>query len=305
MEKSYTDLKLEEIEYILVKTTSGGPFVEDVFFLVFAGENYWEIPQSAGDNFLAWLKTLPGINWNQMVRSMSSTDDRIFILYRGGEYPVLSEEREKEMEERLARFLSENFEAPADALEKIAARILERYRDSSRHYHNLEHIQHCLWELDQLPGQGLDKKSIELAIWFHDVVYSPTSKRNELDSANQMKNDLGMYPSKINLEDSYRMIVASPLDGDKHSESIRTFIDIDFSVLGQREIEYMAYVQNVRLEYAEVPAWKYYLHRKRLLKRVMKRGVFLTPYFQKRYEAQAVKNLKAEIAKMPYKLIPF
>ncbi|KYG66983.1 hypothetical protein AZI86_08145 [Bdellovibrio bacteriovorus] len=301
MERKYTDLKPEEVDYILVKTTSGGPFSEDVFFLIFskATDSYWKIPQSSDKNFLDWLKQFPDVNMEQFIKSMGCTEDRIFILYRGLDYPVLSEHKKETLKNRLLKVLSGNFDASPEVLYKIVDDVFNCYQESSRHYHNLEHIQNCLWELDQLQEPGIDKVSIELAIWYHDVIYSQLSKTNELKSAKKLKETLGRFKSKVSLDDAYQMIVASPKNGHELTKTAKYFMDIDFSILGQRELEYMAYKQNVRLEYHLIPTLMYNFKRKAFLKSILKRGVFLTKEFRDRYEEQAIKNIKSELSKMP------
>lgn len=306
MERKYTDLAPEEVDYVLVKTTSGGPIAEDVFFLIFSKNSYWEVPQSTDGDFLEWLNKFPDVNMDQFIQSMGSTDDRIFILYRGSNYPVLSERNAKSLKTRLVKFLNENFDGNIQDLNKISDEIFERYGESSRHYHNLEHIQNCLWELDQLAGEEIDRVKIELAIWYHDLIYSPQSKTNELDSAKKMKEDLGRFVSRVRLDEVYQMILCSPATSKQRrlSESEKYFMDIDYSILGQREIEYMAYKQNVRLEYHAVPSLMYHLGRKAFLKSNLKREIFHTKWFIDRYEEKAVKNVKAELSKMPYKYLP-
>ncbi len=304
MERKYDELTPKEVEYILVKTTSGGPYVDDVFFLIFTKDSYWEIPQASGGQFLDWLKQFSDINMEQFIKSMASTDDRIFILYRGAKYPVLSERNKDVLKNRLMNFLSMNFESSSEDRVKITDDLFKQYQHASRHYHNMEHIQNCLWELDQLQNQSIDKPSIELAIWYHDVIYSPASKSNEIKSAKKMKEELGHFVSKIDLDDVSKMIQSGPRNDSNLTDSEKYFFDIDYSILGQREFEYMAYRQNVRLEFIAVPSWIYHLKRKSFLKNTLKNGIYQTEEFRARFEETAVKNILSELSKMPYKILP-
>lgn len=306
MEKKYTDLKPEQVDYILVKTTSDGPFAEDVFLLIFLKdtESYWQIPLSSNKDFLDWLEQFPDVNMEQFIKSMGCTNDRIFILYRGLNYPVLSDKKKVALKKRLLNFLITNFDGSPDIFTQISEDLFARYQESFRHYHNLEHIQHCLWELDQIQEASIDKVSIELAIWYHDIVYSQTSKSNEIDSAQKMKMDLEHFPSKVNLDEVCAMILASPTKAKALTESQKYFWDIDYSVLGQRELEYLAYKQNIRLEYDLVPSLIFHLKRKAFLKNALKSGVYQTKQFKERYEEQTIKNIKQELSKMPYIFLP-
>lgn len=306
MEKKFTDLKPNEVDYVLVKTSSGGPFVDDVVFLIFAQGASWQIPNSAGEEILNWLQDFPHINLEEFIKSMTCTEDRIFVLYRGPNHPVLSEKNKEALKARFFNFLNENFTANEDSLQKIVADVFQSYAEDSRFYHTLEHIHNSLWELDQIPDPAIDKKCIELAIWYHDVVYAPYSKVNEEDSAKKMQQDLGAFPAKIDLEKVSQMILCTPalLKKRSLSKSEQYFLDIDFSILGQRAVEYLVYQQQVRLEYKAVPYLTYYLKRKAFLKSNLKRTIFQTDFFKNRYEKQAITNIKSELAKMPYKLLP-
>src|SRR5262245_47509972 len=61
--------------------------------------------------------------------------------------------------------------------------LANRYEEPHRAYHNLRHLRHVLETIDQLRGLVSDVTSVELAAWFHDVIYDPRGKENEEQSA--------------------------------------------------------------------------------------------------------------------------
>src|SRR4051794_1155965 len=64
--------------------------------------------------------------------------------------------------------------------------LLQRYGEVHRHYHNAAHIVACLEQLEAVPDfVAADRHGImlQLAIFFHDAVYDPRGKDNELRSA--------------------------------------------------------------------------------------------------------------------------
>lgn len=78
-----------------------------------------------------------------------------------------------------------NFEARllmVNVLEKynIKSDVLDRYRDSNRFYHNLEHLEYMV---DKAREWGIISDELLLAIIFHDIVYDPKSNNNEERSA--------------------------------------------------------------------------------------------------------------------------
>jgi predicted metal-dependent HD superfamily phosphohydrolase len=72
--------------------------------------------------------------------------------------------------------------------------IHDRYTESHRFYHNLEHLRHMLG-LFQKMGVGGSAEAdsrhpqpalIDLAVFFHDLIYEPTLKDSRLDSFSQL-----------------------------------------------------------------------------------------------------------------------
>lgn len=61
--------------------------------------------------------------------------------------------------------------------------LVKAYGERHRHYHTAEHIDACLRNLDRSALQLEHPHEVELALWFHDAVYNPLSKNNELESA--------------------------------------------------------------------------------------------------------------------------
>ena len=61
--------------------------------------------------------------------------------------------------------------------------LLEAYNEPQRIYHALSHIEHCLSLLDTIIPQLENPDSVQLAIWFHDVIYQPGAADNERLSA--------------------------------------------------------------------------------------------------------------------------
>jgi predicted metal-dependent HD superfamily phosphohydrolase len=64
--------------------------------------------------------------------------------------------------------------------------ICEKYEEQNRYYYTLNHIFDLLKLKDYFmnPLHIKDNQCLELAIFFHDIIYIPQSLRNEEDSAN-------------------------------------------------------------------------------------------------------------------------
>ena len=68
--------------------------------------------------------------------------------------------------------------------------IEKKYKSSNRYYHNLDHINLMLSEIDTLENRIEDYNSVLFAIWFHDIIYDPLNADNEERSAECAKEFL-------------------------------------------------------------------------------------------------------------------
>jgi predicted metal-dependent HD superfamily phosphohydrolase len=301
MNESYKMVNPAEVDYILVKTTSEGPFVDDVFYVVLAGESSWTISDAEGEEFMDWMKSFEDVDSETFFNAMTCTDDRIFIIYRGGENPVLGEKGKVALRKRLETFLRENFEGEENVLDQISDGIFTSYQEEHRSYHNLQHIQDSLSALDKVNDLN-DKRTLELAIWYHDIIYVPASSRNESESVNRMKKDFETFATTIDLDKTSQLILCSPSDARVRelSQEEKYFLDIDYSVIGRKKIEYLAYSQKIRQENSRIPRWIYNMKRRSFLKSLANKELFFTPFFRDNFSAQARENIRDELKSMPF-----
>lgn len=64
--------------------------------------------------------------------------------------------------------------------------LLSMWNESHRHYHNLDHLNDLIDQVNENKGKFSEKEyeKLMLAALFHDCVYDPMSSTNEEDSAN-------------------------------------------------------------------------------------------------------------------------
>ena len=282
---NYYELEPADVNYILIKTTDSGPFFDDLFFLIISQQGVWEIPISENPNFMNWLEKFPHISMKQFFEAMGSVQNRIFILYRGSDKPVLSEKKENELRERFTRLLQTHVGCSSEERMKIVERAFAEYQSPSRCYHNLEHIQCSLWELDRIDDKSLDRTSLEFAIWYHDLVYDPLSKDNEIRSAWRFRDEFKSLPIDIDLNVICKLICSTGTQFGAEGNAAfslmqKYFLDIDYAVLGQSAIDYTVYRQNVALEYKRISKLLYCISRKAFLGSTLERGVYFTDWFK-------------------------
>lgn len=75
------------------------------------------------------------------------------------------------------------FEVEPRLTQKLFLDLVRAYSSVGWFYHTLEHIQHTLEAIKQLRFLAVNFPTIQLAAWFHDVIYDSKAKDNEQKSA--------------------------------------------------------------------------------------------------------------------------
>jgi len=167
------------------------------------------------------------------------------------------------------------------------------YNSPDRHYHNLEHIQDLLTKLDQWPEPCPERNTIELAIWFHDIIYDTKKHDNEQASANLLIHHLRDHPLQAQASS---LILATLHSEASTTPSAQILCDIDLSTLGAQTEVYQTYAQNIRKEYHLVPQKEFTEKRTQVLENFLNRNkIYHTQHAQDLWQNQAKENLKKEI----------
>lgn len=341
MEKPYLELGPEEIDEIVAMTTDRGPIEDDLFYLIFAGDRFWRVGMFESENIFEWFAKFPEFDFEKSVRASTCTENRRFILWSKTGPRGVGEKTADVLSARLTALLAwanSNWglgPSDLDSRKNISAEVIQKYREPHRHYHGLAHIKHCLWELDQIPESLIRGDSprvnvrdfrvkIELAIWFHDVIYDPRSKTNEHDSAKFFASILavgsGAGSSIAKNSEGVRAVeeISEMIELSNHRQPVTDknsalayFLDIDMAILGRPEIHYGEYAQNVRLEYEHVPKMVYSHYRKKFLNAILRHAAFQTEWFRTRYLGMSNTNMKSEFERLhprwipPWKMVEF
>lgn len=196
---------------------------------------------------------------------------------------------------------------PFDVDEAAAAAlfndIIAHYEGDGRFYHNLEHIQNVLGFTLDMRDQAKDLTAIQLAAWFHDVIYHPQATDNEEKSAayavTALKQLDGQIPPAL-IETVRQLVLATKThqvpadDGDG-----RILIDADLATLASPQEQYDRYTNAIRQEYGDVPESVYRPTRAALLNRFLQRQrIFLTDEMFASRENPARRNMEREIREL-------
>ena len=183
-------------------------------------------------------------------------------------------------------------ESAADESTVIHQNLIDSYSEAHRYYHTLSHIAHCLSLFDKIRAELQNPEAVELAIWFHDVVYQPGAINNEQLSADQfMAISKGIFDDRLRTE-VYQHIMATLHDGSEFENADTNYVlDIDLSSFGRPWPEFIQDSDNLRLEMENLPDDVFYKRQNAFQDKLFSRPRFFkSEYFYNHFEAQARQN---------------
>lgn len=183
--------------------------------------------------------------------------------------------------------------------ELLFAEIIKRHSERHRVYHSVGHLTALFRVLEPVWDEIEDPARIELAIWFHDIIYKPLRSDNEHKSADlavKRLTECGVAPELIARVDQLIRATAQHQDGGSdHDDAL--FLDADFSILGASTDVYDRYVTAIRREYRLVPKHLFRAGRVKFLRHALGQNrIFHTDYFEGAYGARARENMARELA---------
>ncbi|RZI43239.1 N-methyl-D-aspartate receptor NMDAR2C subunit [Herbaspirillum sp. HC18] len=193
-------------------------------------------------------------------------------------------------------------EADRAAAETTWDALQRHYSEPHRAYHNLSHIMALLRHADAERPHIHRLELVELAIWFHDVIYDTHAHDNELRSATWAR--YAMQAMRLD-QDLVRQVERCILATQRHEVSspeiadLPLFLDLDLAILGASEEIYHRYAQVIRAEYDWVPEQAYRTGRSEILNRFLDRpALFFTASMAERLERRARQNIKWELQEL-------
>jgi len=170
--------------------------------------------------------------------------------------------------------------------------ILQHYAMPDRRYHNLNHLRQCLEQFDLARQLIPTPDVVEMALWFHDVIYVPGASDNESRSA-EFFLDLvsSVFPTEfchkvvtLILATTHKVI---PTDLDACYT-----VDIDLSSFGFEWQDFLIDSDHLRQERMDLPDVAYFEAHTRFLNILRARQrIFQTDFFYQRYEKIAANNI--------------
>src|SRR5688572_10478198 len=153
-----------------------------------------------------------------------------------------------------------------DNAERMWNEIASKYRETKRHYHTLQHLEHMFLNILEVKNEINDWQSVIFSIAFHDVIYDQLRNDNEERSAAFAETRLSRAGSPISqVEKCKEQILATKTHQPSGDTDTNYFIDADLAILGADPGGYSHYASNIRKEYSHYPDPIYKAGRKKVL----------------------------------------
>lgn len=185
---------------------------------------------------------------------------------------------------------------PAKSAAESAGEVFEAlaayYREPHRYYHTGGHINDCLSRIDLAAAELGRSDSVEMAIWFHDVIYVIGDPENERRSADWFaEKAIGLFPPEMIREvEGYIMSTVHremPVD-----EGAKFVVDVDLSGLGMPPKLFKRDGANIRKEFAGLSDAEFARGQAGFLQKLLDRSsIYSTAFFYNLCEAAARRNI--------------
>jgi predicted metal-dependent HD superfamily phosphohydrolase len=184
------------------------------------------------------------------------------------------------------------------AADKAFNHLVVAYSTPGRYYHTLKHIDHVLSTIQILQGYTNNIATVQLAAWFHDVVYDTKAQDNEERSADyafELLSNLGIPESTIT---TVNRLILNTKDHQAAANDYdsQVLLDADLAILATNSVQYLEYAHAIRQEYGWVGEADYITGRQQVLERFLKRPyIYFTPLMLEFAEPSARGNIQGEI----------
>lgn len=176
--------------------------------------------------------------------------------------------------------------------------VTESYSEPHRFYHTRHHILECLKQFEHAIDCIEDQKSVEMAVWFHDIILDPGAKDNEQKSMllfRELAEDYftADYIETVSLLILSTMHIAPPATNDE-----ACIQDIDISSFAYDWNDFLVDVDNLFLECPHQSTSRFNQAKQIFYEMLLDRDqIFTSDYFYKHCEEKARANIERYLKK--------
>ncbi|MDX1613164.1 MAG: hypothetical protein R3300_02575 [Candidatus Promineifilaceae bacterium] len=176
--------------------------------------------------------------------------------------------------------------------------LVALYTGPDRHYHHLGHIAYILDALEDFREMAHDYRAMQLAAWFHDVIYDARATDNEAQSAGyagRKLKKLGFARQRIIRIQELILATAGHVAPPGDIDAM-ILLDIDLSPLAHETERFFRESAAIRREFNWMPEPAYRAARARAMRKFLERErIYTTEVMYRQLEDRARQNLRAAL----------
>ena len=200
--------------------------------------------------------------------------------------------------------LFKSFDARGD-IQTVVGKLLNRYAEPHRAYHDLKHVIECIDELDQINApefscRPIFKTMVELALWYHDAIYDVKRKDNETQSIELCLTDCAKLNVQMFVPASeylYWLIISTQHSTPQQTNDCQLIVDLDLMRLAANWQDFQQYSNEIWQEYSQAYTLEEYRAGRRAFLTAMldRPHIYSTSHYRERWESKARHNLEAQL----------
>lgn len=189
--------------------------------------------------------------------------------------------------------------SPTQSISKsdsVYLELIDYYNEPHRFYHTAGHIQMCLNQLDLAIHEIKDRDAVEMAIWFHDVIYEIDGSENELKSAAYFRNLSDQVMTPEFRQKVYDMILTTIHHKNAPKGDACYVVDVDLSSLGMPWDSFKKDSEAIRKEKVNLSDQEFLECQHPFLQALLDRPrIFFTEFYGNLYESRARANIQRQL----------
>lgn len=183
--------------------------------------------------------------------------------------------------------------------DEVFGKVLAHYSESHRRYHTPQHIEHCLRQFDHAVAHVKEQDTVEMAIWFHDIIYDIPPTQNELKSAQLFRSITKDRIDPTLCQNVYDMILITMHKVTPTRNDEKLLVDVDLSSFALPWEEFKKDSENVREEFSNKSDQDFYSAHIKFMQSLLDRpSFFSSDFFREKFEANARENVQRLIEEL-------
>lgn len=174
-------------------------------------------------------------------------------------------------------------------------KLAKHYSESHRLYHTLNHLDFCLNEFDTAKFMISEPDTLEMAIWYHDIINTPRAADNEYQSQLLFQSEAKDSFGPQCIEKVCKLIMVTTHRQQPNTPDEEYICDIDLSSMGESWDKFITDSNALRAE-CILSTEEYSLGKLKFFNSLLERPrIFYSDFFHDRYETNARHNIQRYI----------